>query len=203
MAAEEQIPPDGRRLRSSLRRWEAFGAKPPQIEIFELLRVAGRNAREAGELVDELMRTWPDGSELSDRIGACEAEGDRVTHKIINCLRASKMTPFDREDIFALAGAIDDVVDYLEEASDLLGLYGVEMPTRHAVEQCAIIVKAVDFEPSRKTVEPADQLIAETLSDPGIVEVGYYDGQRYTVTLEELPAKDGVHDHPIDALRYE
>ena len=48
-----------------------------------------------------------------------------------------------------------------------------------------VMVKAVDFEVSRKTVEPADQLIAETLSDPGIVEVGYYEGLRYTVTLVE------------------
>ena len=43
-----------------------------------------------------------------------------------------------------LATEIDDVVDYLEEASDLLGLYGVELPTRHAVEQCDVIVKACD-----------------------------------------------------------
>ena len=67
--------------------------------------------------------------------------------------------------------------------------YNMEQAMRETGK--GIIVKAVDFEPSRKTVEPADQLIAETLSDPGIVEVGYYDGQRYTVTLEELPAKDG------------
>jgi len=54
-----------------------------------------------------------------------------------------------------------------------------------------VTVKAVDFEPSRKSVEPADQLIAEALFDPGVVEVGYFEGQRYSVTLEELPAKDG------------
>jgi uncharacterized protein Yka (UPF0111/DUF47 family) len=54
------------------------------------------------------------------------------------------LTPFDREDIYQLATELDEVVDYLEEASDLLGLYGVEMPTRHAVEQCDIIVKAVE-----------------------------------------------------------
>ena len=52
-----------------------------------------------------------------------------------------------------LATEIDDVVDYLEEASDLLGLYGVEMPTRHAVEQCAIIVKAVE-QLARRLREP-------------------------------------------------
>jgi NAD(P)-dependent dehydrogenase (short-subunit alcohol dehydrogenase family) len=54
-----------------------------------------------------------------------------------------------------------------------------------------IIVKVVDFEASRKTVEPADSLIAETLTDPGMVEVGYFEGNRYTVTLEEQPAVDG------------
>jgi 3-oxoacyl-(acyl-carrier-protein) synthase/NAD(P)-dependent dehydrogenase (short-subunit alcohol dehydrogenase family) len=54
-----------------------------------------------------------------------------------------------------------------------------------------VTVKAVDFEPSRKSVEPADQLIAEALFDPGVVEVGYFKEQRYSVTLEEIPATDG------------
>ncbi|MCW5853906.1 MAG: SDR family NAD(P)-dependent oxidoreductase, partial [Anaerolineae bacterium] len=54
-----------------------------------------------------------------------------------------------------------------------------------------VLVKAVDFEASRKTADPADQLIAETLYDPGVVEVGYSNGQRYTVTLVEKPARDG------------
>ncbi|MCB0244703.1 MAG: beta-ketoacyl synthase, partial [Anaerolineae bacterium] len=54
-----------------------------------------------------------------------------------------------------------------------------------------VLVKAVDFEVSRKTAEPADLLIAETLTDPAIVEVGYHKGLRYTVTLLEKPARDG------------
>ncbi len=58
-------------------------------------------------------------------------------------------------------------------------------------EHLDVLVKAVDFEGGRKTAEPADLLIAETIADPGIVEVGYHDGLRYTVTLEEQPAADG------------
>jgi hypothetical protein len=58
-------------------------------------------------------------------------------------------------------------------------------------ERADVLVKAVDFEPIRKTVEPAEALIAETLADPGVVEVGYRDGLRYSVTLEERPAVDG------------
>ena len=53
------------------------------------------------------------------------------------------------------------------------------------------LVKVVDFEPGRKTAPPADALLAETLLDPGIVEVGYYQDNRYTVTLVEEPAADG------------
>ena len=67
--------------------------------------------------------------------------------------------------------------------------YNVEQGLRDAGK--GVIVKAVDFEISRKTAEPADLLIAETLFDPGVVEVGYHDGLRYTVTLDEKPARDG------------
>ncbi len=61
-----------------------------------------------------------------------------------------------------------------------------------------LIVKAVDFDLSRKTAEPADLLIAETLSDPGVVEVGYHEGLRYTITLEEQPARDGAPGMVLD-----
>ena len=53
------------------------------------------------------------------------------------------------------------------------------------------LVKVVDFEVSRRSAEPADQLIAETLSDPGVTEVGYRDGLRYGIGLVRKPADDG------------
>ncbi|MCB9143590.1 MAG: SDR family NAD(P)-dependent oxidoreductase [Anaerolineales bacterium] len=74
--------------------------------------------------------------------------------------------------------------------------YNVEQGMRP--EGQGVLVKAVDFEPGRKTAEPADLLIAETLTDPGIVEVGYHKGLRYTVTLLEKPAKDGQPGMVLD-----
>ncbi|MBW7958150.1 MAG: SDR family NAD(P)-dependent oxidoreductase, partial [Candidatus Promineofilum sp.] len=61
------------------------------------------------------------------------------------------------------------------------------------------LVKVVDFESGRKTATPADALIAETLTDPGIVEVGYYEDNRYTVTLVEEPAADGQPDLKLNS----
>ena len=132
MSADPRTADDRRRLRFSRRRWQAFGAKPPQAQIFELLRCAGRNAATTGERIDELMRTWPDDHGLREEITRLEHEGDRLTHKIVNCLRLSKMTPFDREDIFALAGAIDDVADDAKEVSELLATTRVEAPMEQA-----------------------------------------------------------------------
>ena len=73
--------------------------------------------------------------------------------------------------------------------------YNIEQGLRD--EGKGLIVKAVDFDMARKS-EPADLLIAETLSDPGVVEVGYYDGLRYTITLEEQPAADGKPGMVLD-----
>jgi len=67
--------------------------------------------------------------------------------------------------------------------------YNMEQALREGGK--GLLVKAVDFEASRKTVEPAELLIAEALFDPGVVEVGYFEGQRYTVSLEERSAQDG------------
>ena len=69
------------------------------------------------------------------------------------------------------------------------GVVGFSKAFKREREQ--VLVKAVDFDASRKTVEPAEALIAETLSDPGVIEVGYKDGLRYTMTLRVLPARDG------------
>ena len=59
--------------------------------------------------------------DLARDILVCEQEGDRITHDIIQRLNQTFVTPIDREDILALASALDDVVDYTEEVADYLG----------------------------------------------------------------------------------
>jgi acyl transferase domain-containing protein/NAD(P)-dependent dehydrogenase (short-subunit alcohol dehydrogenase family)/acyl carrier protein len=54
------------------------------------------------------------------------------------------------------------------------------------------LVKTVDFTVDQSPVEIADTLVQETLRDPGVVEVGYKQGQRWTIALEEQPAADGL-----------
>jgi hypothetical protein len=117
---------------------------PRTSEFFALFAKAGENALEISRLVERRFREHPSSGVTQEQVKAVETAGDGLTRDLINLLNTQYITPFDREDIYLLATEIDDVVDYLEEASDLLGLYGVEMPTRHAVEQCRIIVQACE-----------------------------------------------------------
>src|SRR3990170_5800501 len=121
-----------------------FSLTPRTTEFYVLFGKAGENALDVARLVERRFREHPNSSVTQEQVKAVETAGDALTRDLINLLNTQYVTPFDREDIYQLATVIDDVVDYLEEASDLLGLYGVEMPTRHAVEQCGVIVRACE-----------------------------------------------------------
>ena len=126
-------------LQSAKRHWSAFGAKPPQPELFDLLRRAGHNLAAAVGSLDELLRVWPEDRGLRAEITRIEHEGDRITHKIVNRLQTSKLTPFDREDAYALAGAIDDVVDDVEEVSEQLAIKHVEAPMDQSQQLAGVL----------------------------------------------------------------
>ncbi len=117
---------------------------PRTSEFYDLFARAGGNALEAARKAEIRFREYPNASVTQADVKEIEHEGDRITHDIIQLLNTQYVTPFDREDIYGLATATDDVVDLIEEASDLLELYGTESTTKHALEQCRILVGAVD-----------------------------------------------------------
>jgi predicted phosphate transport protein (TIGR00153 family) len=115
---------------------------PKPSEFYGLFSAAGANAAEAAQLAEILFRDFPDSVVTHADVKALETEGDRLTREIIRLLNTQYVTPFDREDIYALAGAVDDVVDHIEHACDLLGLYRIEAPMEQATQQCRVLVEA-------------------------------------------------------------
>jgi predicted phosphate transport protein (TIGR00153 family) len=112
---------------------------PKEREFFDLFEEAGANIVRATELLQRILDQWPDHGELARDIVVCEQEGDRITHDIIQRLNSTFVTPIDREDIYALASALDDIVDYVEEVSDFLGLYRIEAPMEQAQQLARIL----------------------------------------------------------------
>jgi hypothetical protein len=108
-------------------------------EYFHLFDEAGANLLRATDLLDRLLGEWPDGRGLQREILICEQEGDRITHDVIRLLNRGVPAPIDREDVYALASALDDVVDYAEEAADFLGLYNIEAPMEQGQQLSSVL----------------------------------------------------------------
>jgi predicted phosphate transport protein (TIGR00153 family) len=115
---------------------------PRDREFFDLFEEAGTNILRAADLLDRMLRNYPDTKELAREILLCEQEGDRITHDIVQRLNQTFVTPIDREDILELASALDDIVDFTEEVADYLGLYKVEAPMEQAQRQAHILMQA-------------------------------------------------------------
>jgi len=117
-----------------------FSLLPRDRTFFDLFIEAGQNSVRAAKLLDEMMQTWPESEGLSREIVIAEQEGDRITHDIVKRLNSTFVTPIDREDIYALATQMDDIVDFTEEAADFLGLYKIEAPMEQAQALTKVLV---------------------------------------------------------------
>jgi uncharacterized protein len=115
---------------------------PRDREFFDLFEEAGGNILRAAALLDEMLRDFPESSALARDILICEQEGDRITHDIIQRLNQTFVTPIDREDIYELAGALDDIVDFTEEVADFLGLYKIEAPMEQSQQLANVLLQA-------------------------------------------------------------
>ena len=133
---------------------------PRDRTFFDLFIEAGQNALASARLLDEMMAKWPDDGGLSRDILKAEQEGDRITHEIVKRLNSTFVTPIDREDIYGLATQMDDIVDFVEEAADFLGLYKIEAPmeqsqalTKVLVASCEQLAEGLEHLPEFKDLD--------------------------------------------------
>ena len=116
---------------------------PQRREFYDLYNNAAANNVEIARLLVRLLDGFPnDRDTLGREIKESEHEGDRLTHEVVDLLNRTFVTPFDRDDMYRLAGAIDDVCDHVDEAADNLGSWGVERVPQKARDQAEVILQA-------------------------------------------------------------
>jgi uncharacterized protein Yka (UPF0111/DUF47 family) len=121
-----------------------FARRRLDSSLLALVEEAARNVQRSGVLLHELLVDYPEHATLAQDLKVCEQEGDRITHDVIHRLAAPGRVraPFEAGDGYALATALDDIVDHSEQAAAQLGLYGVEAPMEQAVELTQVLVAA-------------------------------------------------------------
>jgi hypothetical protein len=171
------------------RRLEALVARislvPQRREFYELYNQAAANTIEIARCLTTLLEHYPaDGDELIGRIKDLEHEGDRLTHELIDLLNRTFVTPFDRDDMYRLASALDDICDHIDEAADNLVGFGVQEVRPPARAQAEVILRACT-----KLNEAVERL------------EGFRDSSRQLIELRELEDEgDRLHRAAVSEL---
>ena len=141
------------------------GLGPRSSEIYALLTAAGDAAVDVAETVEQRFTGWPNGPS-QEEVKEKEHHCDHIVSRLLSLTNVMFVTPFDRDDLTALAFAVDDVADAAENAAELLGIYGVESPTRQSFELCSLLVDA-----TRELAQLLGELDRVRGSSPRIVAI--------------------------------
>ena len=123
----------------------ALRFKPVDTAFYTLLSTQASHLVNGASLVAELLDDGGDRADLSKRMRAAEHDADETTHEVVRRVNSTFVTPFDREDIYALSSSLDDVMDFMEEAVDLVVLYEVENLPTGVAEQIEVLQRCAEL----------------------------------------------------------
>jgi len=115
---------------------------PRDTVFYDQFAVSARNIVDAAEVLARIVVTGADRKALNVRMRDIEHANDENTHEVMRRLNSTFVTPFDREDIYNLASRLDDVVDFLEAAADLVVLYELDEVPATTREVVGLLVVA-------------------------------------------------------------
>ena len=119
---------------------------PRNNAFYAMFAVSGQNLVVGAGLLKELLGAEPaDRKAIAEKMREAEHDGDEATHAIMRELNESFITPFDREDIYRLASSLDDVMDAMEAAVDLVVLYQIGDLPPEVADQVDVLVRAAEL----------------------------------------------------------
>src|SRR2546425_12473049 len=121
-----------------------FRLIPTDDQFFVMFSESAANVADCARRLQELVTDFRLAPEKHREVIACERKGDQLTTAILRRLDTTFVTPFDREDIHALAEELDDVADDMLAVSDLLQLFSVDVVLPELKEQADLLVQMAD-----------------------------------------------------------
>ncbi len=175
-----------------------FGLIPKDEKYFELFKDLARNIVEGSRLFKEMLDDFNDPVASQKQIKQIEHNGDILTHDIVKKLNKSFVTPFDREDIYALSSALDDILDLIDSCSQRFVMYNVDKPTPTAQEMAFLILK------SCQTLESAISMLGGNLEQINryCVEVNSLENEADRVCREAISRLFDEEKDPIQLIKW-
>ncbi len=123
----------------------AFSFKPVDSVFYDLFTTSATNLVDGARILAEMLGESADREAIAARMRDAEHQADETTHEIAKRVNSTFVTPFDREDIYALASSLDDVMDFMEEAVDLTVLYEVATLPVELAEQVDVLQRCAEL----------------------------------------------------------
>jgi predicted phosphate transport protein (TIGR00153 family) len=119
---------------------------PEDTSFFDLFATSAKHLVTGASLLAELLGADPaEREEVSRRLRDAEHDADDATHEIMRRLNSTFVTPFDRQDIYGLASSLDDCMDFMEAAGDLVVLYRIERLPAGVSEQVEVLQRQAEL----------------------------------------------------------
>ena len=123
----------------------ALRFRPADTTFYDLFTQSASHLVEGAGLLAEMLGEGNDPEVIAQKMRDAEHAADETTHDIVRRVNTTFVTPFDREDIYALASSLDDVMDFMEEAVDLTLLYEVVELPKELANQVEVIQRCAEL----------------------------------------------------------
>ena len=166
----------------------ALRLRPTDTSFYELFTISAQHLVIGAGILAEMISEEADREAVAKRMREEEHSCDENTHAIVRRVNSSFVTPFDREDIYALASGLDDVMDDMDEVVDLILLYEVVNFPKEVLNQVEIIQRCAEI-----TAEAMPKLRAMTDLDEYWIEINRLENsgdKSYRRTLAKLFSGD-------------
>lgn len=173
---------------------------PKEEKFFELFNQQAENVVEGAKLLKDLADSYTDTDKKRMLIEKCENNGDEITHKIIEKLNLSFITPMDREDIHALASAMDDIIDLINATSQRMHLYAIESITEDAKQLANIILRA--SEETMELIKNMDNLKNVSAMKCRWIEINRLENEGDVVSRTAIANLFKNESNPIEVIKW-
>jgi predicted phosphate transport protein (TIGR00153 family) len=123
----------------------ALRFRPADTTFYDLFAQSASHLVLGADLLAQMLGDGSDREGIAQKMRDAEHAADESTHDVIRRVNTTFVTPFDREDIYALASGLDDVMDFMEEAVDLVLLYEVERLPAELANQVEVLQRCAEL----------------------------------------------------------
>ncbi|MEJ7775462.1 MAG: DUF47 family protein [Nocardioidaceae bacterium] len=139
--------------------------RPLDGSFYELFSESAQHLVKGADLLAEMLSESSDKADVARRMREAEHAADDTTHAIVKRVNSTFVTPFDREDIYALGSGLDDVMDMMDEVVDLILLYDVRVLPPELSEQVDVLQQCAELTvaamPNLRSMESLDEYYIE------------------------------------------